>query len=465
MTTYQDLSPLAIMSNRFAPGSRKPLTPAIEAAYGHLIAEGDTANAAILSAAIHAEWPVISEDDPARLAYSRAPQQGDRRTKTSVGKWLQRHLPNVFGGRAMDQLLAIHIGGCKRTSLVYLKTSAEITDHMRTARHEDMSCGFGSCMTAQNLPDPHPYAVYDPSLGWSIALLKDDGKVVARALINDKSFVRIYADDSQKTEQMRFALTDDGCSHADNWTGKEIKAIKSNGKWLGPYIDPFGSKTCGELCGDVFVLTTNNRADYEFNKINGYAEIYEEDHEGECELNNGDWVPEDEAVQLEDGDWVREEDAVYLEYRRARGSRISGYYLVEECVELENGNWALSEDAVSVAGGYYLQGDDAIVYDNSLGRYILAEDSVCLANGDYAHYDDAVGTRDGEWELRRDCQKLEDETFVLKEDAIEIGGQWYSREDCDQNEEGEWGVPKVYPALEDANEYAIEMPEVANANA
>ena len=75
MTTYQDLNPLAIMSSRFVPGSRKPLTPAIEAAYGHLIAEGDVANAAVLFGAICAEWPTISEDDPTRLAYSRTPQQ------------------------------------------------------------------------------------------------------------------------------------------------------------------------------------------------------------------------------------------------------------------------------------------------------------------------------------------------------------------------------------------------------
>ena len=414
-------------------------SPAIVAAYNHFLAEQDGVNAQILREAVVKEWPSISKDDPSRIAYTRSPEHGqvDRRTKCSLGSWINRILPDVFGGRAMDALTAIHNGEQHR--LEYLADMDAIVDHMVTARHQ--GCGFGSCMTAE-FDGAHPYEVYSPKYGWKLALLLQGNHPVARALVNDGEFVRVYGLDSNKIATMTSALEDDGNKNIQGWGGRKIAAIHHRGEYLGPYID--GSATYGDLASGCFRLEFEG--EYEFQNIDGTAS---EAHCDEVQTEDGDWIPEDDAVYIEGSGYRHRDDCVNVD---------GDWLLRAECTRLANGDWVREDDAVDVDGQYYLLDD--VTYDDLDDKYILNEDAVEYSSG-WTHQDNARELRNGDWELTEDCQELEDGTFVLQEDAVELFGVWYAKEDCKELEDGTF---EAYPGLEDAATHTINMPEVAIAS-
>ena len=124
------------------------------------------------------EWPHISETDNTRLAYTRDERAGeaDRQTVTTIGKYLTRHFSRMDDHKVRD--LAALYGSTAECKFVH--TMAEMLFHLKR--------GPSSCMTGdreyrcEDETLRHPYEVYDPSLGWHMAVRIEHGRTVGRAL-------------------------------------------------------------------------------------------------------------------------------------------------------------------------------------------------------------------------------------------------------------------------------------------
>jgi hypothetical protein len=423
-------------------------SPAVLLAYCQLCASGTPEELDTLVDAILDEWPTVAKDDASKLAYTRSPEHGEqgRRTKTTVGKWFARVLPGVFGGRAMDALIAAH--GAAAATLEFWDDVEQIIDHMRGARAE--GCDFDSCMTSRTLPHAcHPYRVYAPELGWRLCIMRVGGDIAGRCLVNGKQYVRCYGTDSSKIKMMKDLLATAGYAGDAGWEGARIRAIWDGADLVGPYID--GTVFYGSVDGDTIDLTNDRYADYRFRKTDGFAT---ENHTGQVELADGGWVDEDDAVFI-GGDWYRIEDAVELHN--------GAYALREDAVALANGEYALHEDAVELVNGDYVLREDAVELAN--GAYVLREDCVELHDGYYALREDAVELANGEYALLDDAVELVNGDYVLRDDAVQLeSGDWHLLENCVQLANGDYALsefatgflPPFRPVI-DNNHYALAM--------
>lgn len=391
--------------------NRPHVSGSIVAIMAHLDAVMDVPNANILKAAIAAEWPAPSEDEPGKMAYTRSQEHGEqgRRTKCRVGAWVERHFPGVFGGRAMDAILAAHQAPEKK--LVILDDMDLILDHMARARDENFA--FGSCMTAHFRR--HPYRVYSARFGWKLALLMDGESPVGRALINGGQYVRAYANNSVGICAMQDALKMAGIEWVNGWDGKEIELIwidEDEYRIVGPYLD--GSTQTGRIANDRIII---GDGPWDFASTNGEATNEEECHDGQ--------------VQTEDDEWIDEDDAVYIhDY---------GYVHIDDAVDI-NGDWYLRSDpdVVQVNSVYYLKTDDDIVYSEYRNRYYHIDD-VCYSEDmeDYIPCNIAIELENGEYTVASNAVETLSGKTILLCDAVCINGEYYTSEEAEELNEKE----------------------------
>ncbi len=401
------------------------------------------------------EWPHVSTEDETQIAYTRDEAKGkaDVQTRTSIGKYLSRHWPHVPDHERRDW------------AGTFTPAKYEMRDTM-----EGIICGieFGpqSCMKSShggipfndvnheqlvcwqtdksvNVPwHRHPYSVYDPKLGWRMAVRIDPGRpdiVMGRALVfvdddNDsKVFVRSYQRNSAgdhcnsgSDEKLETWLRDQGVCKQSEWDdGTPVKHMQHpNGdNIMMPYLD-----------GGTQNATLRN----------GYVEI---ESDGDLDCTNTDGTAGEEEGSIGDcedcGTTVREgDDYMHAEYHEDRlvcdccrsdytyvegGRGAREYYVRDEQAIEVSGNWYDSENLpdsiVGLHDGEYAHQDD-VVYIESCEAYYLAEDEdVCI-------------TADGEWQLREDCVKCDDGEWRLTDDCVEVDGEWYE-EGTEPDEEDE----------------------------
>jgi len=378
---------------------------------------------------------------------SEAAGEADRQTLTKVSKYLTRHWPWVSSHKVRD--------------LVLLHTTQEVMEIWRGDGRRTI-CGIElgprSCMQSSygSIPftdgdrlaaeawfadntadeprwDRHPYAVYHPSLGWSMAVrydLKNPGAILGRALVHekggDKRFVRTYARGqnacsmSPADQALAAWLEGQGYAHKQNWPmGAEILGVeRPNGDWMLPYVDGDGDGryvrfSNAKAGGTTFAFCRKDNAAFLCDNTDGTGTSVEEGGEGEgshCE-DCGEWVSDGyENFVGRPGDHLVC-SCCFDEYREVRGSSRTGnhrhYYipssdaasvegrdyevdpehLPDDVVVLECGDYAEIDDTVSIEGEYYMQDDPSIVY--------LEEES---PDGDnHALRADAWKDGDGNW--------------------------------------------------------------------
>ena len=375
------------------------------------------------------EWPHVSETDNARLAYTRDERAGeaDRQTVTTIGKYLTRHFSRMDDHKVRD--LAALYGSTAECKFVH--TMAEMLFHLKR--------GPSSCMTGdrehrcEDGTLRHPYEVYDPSLGWHMAVRIELGQTVGRALCCGKTFVRSYkynpsGGGSPTDETLEAWLEQQGYDKEYCWDGHKLMHYTvRGGDTLAPYID--GESKYATLRSGYLVITDDNDAEYQCDNTGGTAS------------ENSGTPCEDCGDRVDDGDgyWVgRGEDSMVCQsccdnnYRYGYGRRGTQYYIPEH-----DAVWVESQDE------YY---DDSYLDDNNI---------VELENGDYEHIDNAVEI-DGDW-YHCDDERIvccDDGEYRLYDDCwqCEESGNWYSDDEEFVEVDGKLYHPDHAPEQETENE-------------
>ena len=215
-------------------------------------------------------------------------QRIDSRTHTTFGRYLRRHWPGA-SDHAIRDLVAIYGAG----KVVIVNTMEEMLKAVQRGPYSCMQWDSGNDATYQTSDDDndeidtdiHPYEVYDPALGWAMAILQKDSKIAGRALIHQptKTFVRSYGKDSDgyavSEPTIDAWLKAQGYAYPTEWPeGVRIRAIKSDWRsgYVGPYLDPGpqrqsdNAKRCAlvEEDGKLF-FERNNTGEYVFDNTDG----------------------------------------------------------------------------------------------------------------------------------------------------------------------------------------------------
>jgi hypothetical protein len=359
------------------------------------------------------EWPHKSISDPNRLAYTRdersAMHNGDSDAKaviTTIGKYLTRHFPDAPSNLIRDIGAKYTYGG-----------STEITKEMDRMIHAVIH-GPRSCMSpsfdimCDDREERHPYAVYDPSLGWGMAVRTDtDGMVLGRCLVHEsewgKGFVRSYkrereySSHSGTDEAIEAFLQSQGYAKWRGWPDHvRLMRYSLRGEgFLMPYIDG----NCQHVDEDRYDNGRFRISSYDgweacntSGIINGYS----------CTCDDcGEGMDEDDSYSIGYHGDSRVGPCCIDDYTMVYGRRGNTYYVS-------------NNDTVEVDGEYY---HDEYLDDNSI---------VALANGEYAHSDNAVYIHSSD-----EYYHCDDEDIVYAEDT----NQHELREDCWCCEEsGNW---------------------------
>lgn len=395
------------------------------------------------------EWPHKSITDPNRLAYTRdeksAMHDGDSDKKavvTTIGKYMTRHWPDVPSNIIRDIVAEHTYGG-----------SIEITTDLKRMVSV-VSNGPRSCMSSsfdiecERGVERHPYAVYDPSLGWSMAVRCEGDEVLGRCLIwtdpddaDRKGYVRSYKRErserahSGADEAIEAHLNGQGYTKWRAWRdgSRLMKYETRRGGYLMPYID--GGTQRVHDAGDGFEIAEDG--DYDASNTGGTINQYEYTCE-DCGagFNDGDgyWTGVHEEHHVCDS--CRDDNYTYAYSRRgnqyyinsADVIEVDGEYYHEDylsdngIVELHDGDYAHQDNAVYIesADEYYLHDDDAICYTEDTNEYELKDNCwECTESGNwYTDGTDSVEV-DGDLYHPDNAPEVDDDNGEEDEDEAE----------------------------------------------
>jgi len=396
------------------------------------------------------EWPHKSITDPNRIAYTRdersAMHGGDSDIKaviTTIGKYLTRHFPDAPSNLIRDVAAQFTYGG-----------TTEITKDLDRMVHAVIN-GPRSCMShsfdlnCDDNVERHPYAVYDPSLGWGMAVRTDtDGMVLGRCLVHEsdegKGFVRSYKRErdysahSGADESIEAMLTGLGYAKWRGWP-EHVRLMRYSLRregYLMPYID--GQNQHVDEDGDDRFRISNydgHSADSTSGIINGY----------ECTCDDcGAGMDEDDSYSIGYHGDSRVGPCCIDDYTLVHGRRGHTYYVA-------------NNDTVEADGEYY---HDDYLDDNHI---------VQLHNGDYTHSDNAVyiDSCDEYYHCDDDdiCYTEDTREYDLKDNCWQCteSGNWFS-EDTDYVEiDGDKYHPDNAPEADDEDEDEVELIAVTDA--
>lgn len=367
------------------------------------------------------EWPHISVSyDTGKIAYTRSEQHGidDRQTVTSVGKYITRNFPTLKDHEVRDL--------CGMYGSAQFKVTHNMDEMIDYVQRGPRSCMVFDDEDGSMQDENHPYRVYDPQLGWGLAVRLVGNSVDGRALVNeiDKTFVRTYARNdggySGTDEALNSWLVDQGYVNRDGWTyGTRLKYIPKR-RWgntipTAPYIDGRNREVNVDITGNYLVI--REHGDWLCDQTNGEANEI-----AACTCPNCDErVDEDDLTSTYDGDGDSVcQSCIENNYYYVYGRRTYRYYV--------HGN-----DMIEINGRYY---HDMFLEDNNI---------VELVNGDYEDADNAVCI-DGDW-YHVDDENIvycaDTEESALRDDAWQchVSSEWYASDEpirlCDINSQDE----------------------------
>jgi len=388
------------------------------------------------------EWPHVSIDRPDEIAYTRTQAHGvaflddgdKRQTRTTVGKYLARHYPHI-----PDHLRRDIAGLFNAPHYEIWTTREQIVCGVELGPQSCMRSSYGSipfgsrdneALVSWHAGDKdidvrweyHPYWVYKPEYGWSIAVQIDKGKpdvVLARALLwqNPKDaahrgYVRSYiarGDWSESDHTLEAWLKERGYVRFSAWPkGAALACVNHPDRgMLMPYID--GGTQRVRLDDTVFRIDPNGP--YDCTNTDGTTDTA--DVIGDCECCGCTLTDDDSHVYA----------GVHEEILICENCQDNDYQYVTGAVRGYTRNYYVhADDAVEVSGDYYDVRNlpDCVVTDVH-GDYRLRDDVVHCDSDDeyYDPCDDDIVEIDGDWYRKDD------------DDIVEIDGDWYRKDDSD----------------------------------
>lgn len=375
------------------------------------------------------EWPHKAASDPNRIAYTRDERSGeaDRQVVTTIGKYLTRHFSHAPDNFIRD-IVARHTYGGK------IEIVTDMGEMVRAVID-----GPGSCMTRdfQLMCDDgvrrHPYAVYDPKLGWSMAVRYDGREILGRCLVwqsaenpDEKGFVRSYKREkgcvshSGRDEAIDAHLTNLGYELWRGWPEGTplVEYSLRQGGYLMPYIDgnsqnvnasDFTIDDSGDLCAS----NTNGMVDSHTHTCEDCGEGMHEDdvtwtgiHEDRCICSN--CIDNYTYAYSRRGNeyYIEDNNCVYV-----NGDNYDMDYLSDNgIVELHDGEYEHQDNAV------YIESEDAYYRDN--------DDDICYAENTNQH------------ELKDNCWQCTEsgKCYTDDEESIEIDGDLYHPDNAPEPE-------------------------------
>lgn len=395
------------------------------------------------------DWPHVSQEDAEMLAYTPNEAKALKGivVNLSPAKYVRKHWHDLSDHTIRDTVARV----ANEANFRWLTTSDDMVRGVQE--------GPGSCMRWKDheeydedgaLSEPHPYRVYAPELGWSMAIrLGPGGRIDARALVyrhpaHGPGFVRSFRrcfdcngneDYSQADEALEAWLCNNGVEKLDGWyDGTKLAKIPRNrttDKPLAPYLD--GATDRFNIMTDHLRIEEGGR--YEADHTNGGY--------GQC----GDWRTCSHCGEEFDAD---DDEHIYTGPHQEN--------VVGGCC---------AEDFTFVRGRdrrmYYIHDDDIVwvganAYD---GDYLEDNDIVELADGEYAHVRDAVHSPwDDYWHLRDACVQTEDEGWVPREDVwqCQASGKWYSTNTAPVEIDDAKYHPDFAPEREEEDDEEAENP-------
>jgi hypothetical protein len=351
---------------------------------------------------------------------------------TTIGKYLTRHFPDAPSNLIRDVVAQYTYGG----TTVITKDMDVMVHAVINGPRSCMSPSFG--LLCDDRKARHPYAVYDPSLGWSMAVRTDtDGLVLGRCLVHEsedgKGFVRSYkrereySSSSGADESIEAMLTGLGYAKWRGWPDHVhiMRYPLRHGGFLMPYIDGGNQHVDEDLNSDTFRISDYNG--WEATNTSGYINSYS------CTCDDcGGGVDEDDTYSIGyDGGGSRVGPCCVDNYTRVYGRRRHEYYVHNDnAVQTQDGDWYdcdyLSDnDIVELHDGDYTHTDNAV--------YIEACDA-------YYHVDDediVYASDTNQYELRDDCWSCAEsgKWYTDDEDSVEVDGETYHPDHAPEIEE------------------------------
>jgi len=379
------------------------------------------------------EWPHIADDDKRQIAYTRDERMGEanRQVMTSVGKYLRRHFPEM-SDHVLRDIVALHTPN--EVEFKFLRTTAEMVHAVDYGPYSCMCARYTNNSERWSDPDNpteghHPYEVYDPALGWHMAVAMEGKQVTGRALCIDKVYVRTYKKcgerDSTTDERLDAWLQAQGYTKERSWEyGTLFKHIPLHRRSdiVAPYID-----------GNQYCVVIDPRG---YLRLVDTDDLDDGDEYYECRNTSGTPTKEtvnNNTVRCEDCDEYTDEDdicAVGVSEDR------------NVCSCCRDNNWTF---AYTYRGRErYIPSDNVVYVDGNYydTDYLSENNIVELADGDYARQDEACYIeRLDEYHLRDNCVHCEhSDEYELSDDCKQLhDGEYAHMDDCWQCEHsGEW---------------------------
>lgn len=384
------------------------------------------------------EWPHRALTDPNRLAYTRdersALHNGDSDAKavvTTIGKYLTRHFPDAPSNLIRDISAKYTYGG----STTITKEMTEMLSAVINGPRSCMSSRFD--LLCDDKVKRHPYAVYDPSLGWRMAVRTDtDGMVLGRCLVHEsdegKGFVRSYkrernnSSHSGADEAIEAYLTGLGYAKWRGWPD-HIHIMRyplRNDGFLMPYIDGDSRHVGHDANHDNFRISDYNG--FEACSTSGIINTYT-CHCDDC----GEGIDEGDSYSIGYHGDSYVGDCCIDNYTRVTGRRRHEYYVPDgEAICTQEGEYYDSDylednDIVELHDGEYTHRDNAVFIESSDEYYHTDDDDVCYAEDT------------NQFELKEDCWQCTESRnyYTDDEDSVEVDGVLYHPDNAPEIEE------------------------------
>lgn len=344
----------------------------------------------------------------------------DRQTVTSVGKYLTRHFPTLADHRIRDIVMRHGSHQCQLWDTVEKIVKSVQDGPQSCMRWTSCDWDAGDTHPYETYHPDFGWRAAVRLDGYGTIIARCLVNVEANPPLFVRSYTRKDGQYSHSDEAIEVWLRDQGFEKADSWEGLRLKRItkdRYDDDFWAPYldgnvktvddcgaylrIDSDGEYTCERTDGhaDGAAGCTCSDCGDRHNEEDMHSIGYHGDeHVGPCCIDSYTMAHGRNGCEY----WIPEGDAIWVNGEAYDPDYLSRY----DIVELDNGDYVHQDDAV------YLEAREIWVHADS-------EDIVyCEHSGNYEHVSDCVQLHDGEWALESDAWQCEhDDEWYLCDDV------------------------------------------------